>query len=165
MAYKTEWHFFKGKGKWVRVHSPDPWGNYKLDLYPDTESYDKLLELQKKGMKNTIKKDEDGYFITFRRPTQKVYKGKVVGFAPPEVLEADGKTTLRDVLVGNGSDLTVKVEAYPYKSPQGTPGLGIRLASIRVDNLIPFQVKKDFEEGGDQEKMIRNLAEQPAPLF
>lgn len=159
---KTEYVYFKGKAKWAKHTTPDKFGNWKITIYLDDEGYKKVLDLQKEGLKNVLGKDEDGNFVTFRRAQQKMIRGKVVGFAPPEVLNPDG-TPLRDVLVGNGSDVTVKVEVYAYKPPVGNPAKAARLMSIRVDNLVPFELSRDFDE--DQAKQVGGLLEQPKPNF
>lgn len=157
-----EYHFFSGKGKWVRTTAPDPWGNWKTDLYFNQESLDRYRQLHaEKGLMNRINKDDDGYYVTFKRPIEKQRRdGKKFGFAPPEVLHSDGTTPLRDTLVGNGSDITVKIELYNYNKPGGGKGYATRLEAIRVDNLIPFDGKRDFEK--DQEKQVRGLDEQPS---
>lgn len=159
--------YLTGKGKWVRPNAPDPWGNWKMDLYLDQASYEKVLALKTTengvgGIKNEIKKDEDGYYVTLRRPTQKVYKGKVQGFAPPEVLDKELKP-LRDINIGNGSDVTAKVVVYEHATPGGSKARAMRWESLRVDNLIPFDGKKDFQE--DQQKQVEGLADQPERLF
>jgi len=168
MAY-AENHFLQGKCKWARLVAPDmKYSQWSIVLYPDTKSYEKLMELKTAkngvdGILNVIKKDEDGYFVTFKRPTQKLIKGKVQGFAPPEVFEADAKTPLISALVGNGSDVTVKVQVYQYNKPAGGKGRAARLESVRVDNLIPFEMKKDFNE--EQTRLVKGLDEQPEQLF
>lgn len=163
----TETIYLSGKAKWVRPTSPDPWGNWKMDLYPDTESYNKFLELKEtkdgvSGIKNVIKKDDDGYCITLRRPTQKVYKGKVQGFAPPEVLDKDNQP-MRDTLIGNGSDVTAKVSVYTHGTPGGGKARAMRWEAVRVDNLIPFEGKRDFDEVTN--KQVSGLVDQPEKLF
>lgn len=165
---RTEYHFLQGKAKWARLHTPDQkYACWSLVLYPNSESYAKLLELKTAadgvdGILNVIKKDEDGYYATFKRPLQKIIRGKATAFAPPEILQADGKTPQRD-LVGNGSDVTIKLEVYPYPKPTGGKGRATRLMSVRVDNLVPFEGRNDYTE--EQHKAVKGLAEQPEPLF
>jgi hypothetical protein len=159
---KTEFLFIKGKTKWFRHTTPDPWGNWKHQLWPDNDGLELVRLLQTQGLKNVLKKDEDGWFTTFRRPQQKMMRGKVVGFAPPEVLDAQGNP-LRDILVGNGSDVTTKLAVYEHGTPGGGKAKAARWEASRVDNLVPFEKDRDFEP--DQEKQIRNLEDQPAPLF
>lgn len=162
MPGKTENAYFSGKAKWVRVGSPDPWGNFKIDLYLNAASLEKFKKLKDEGLKNTIRKDDDGYFVTIRRPQSKLIRGKVVAFTAPELLKPDG-TPLKGVSVGNGSDVTVKVDVYGFTTPQGTKGKAIRLAAVRVDNLVPFDPKEDFTE--DQKEQIGELTSQPEPVF
>lgn len=175
MAYGKDYVFLKGKVKWFRAMTPDPWGNWKTDFYPVPESLELIRELQTaksgvNGIKNTLKKDEDGYYITFRRPQQKMMKGKVVGFTPPQVLDGskqneDGSNPplAEASLVGNGSDATIKLEIYVHGTPGGGKAKAARWDSARIDNLIPYEVKRDFTEL--EKKQIEGLASQPAPLF
>jgi hypothetical protein len=159
----TDHVYLSGKGKWIRVGAPNQYGDYTCVLYPDAPSLVKINKLKEEGIKNELKKDEDGYFMRFKSPQSKLIRGKVVGFAPPIVLEKDGKTLLQGVVVGNGSDITIKIEVYDYQGVNKVPGKATRLKSIRVDNLVPFEMSRDFEE--DQEKAVRGLPEQPEPLF
>lgn len=163
--------YFKGKAKWARLQQPDEHGNYGMNLYLTQESYgDFMRELKEKdpAVLNVVGKDEDGYFVKFKRPTSKLMRGKITTFAPPVVV--DGSKTLPDGshppltdMLGNGSDVTVKVLVYPYNKPTGGKGRATRLESVRVDNLIPYTPKKDFDEG--QQNQVEGLSEQPQPLF
>jgi hypothetical protein len=91
MAAKTYFEYFQGKAKWARTTTADQWGNWKITLYfaADSESLKKFQELKEKGLRTELKKDDDGYFVTFRRPTQKLMRGKIVTFQPPEVILAE----------------------------------------------------------------------------
>lgn len=174
MAARTEYIYLKGKVKWFRHTAPDPWGNWKHDLYLDNGSLNIIKELQTvkdgvNGIKNVLKKDDEGYYIAVRRPQQKMMRGKVVGFAPPEVL--DGSVTLpdgsnpplRDTNVGNGSDVTTKCAVYTHGTPGGGKAKAMRWESSRIDALVPFDGKADFNE--TEEKQIRGLSQQPKPRF
>lgn len=167
--------FLKGKTKWFRPHQPDQWNKWKHVLYPDPESLELIRELMTskegvQGIKNILKKDEDGYCLTISRDASKMIKGRVVGFTPPEVL--DGSKTLEDgsnpplknELVGNGSDIVTKIEYYTYKLI-GSEGRGsaIRWISSRVDNLVPFSGRPEFNEL--EEKKTRGLSEVPKQMF
>ena len=129
--------FLKGKLKWVQTQQPDQFGNWKATLYPDQESLEIIRNLQAKGLKNVLGKDEDGYHVTFRRPQNKKVRGEIRGFSAPVVLRADGSICTE--LVGNGSDGYVKVEVYDYKPPVGQSAKAARLVSLRIDNLVPFE--------------------------
>lgn len=159
----TEYVFITGKLSWVKTTAPNEWGKWTATIHPNDAGLEKIREMQTQGLKNVLKKDDDGYHCTFSRSTQMMAKGKVIGLTPPEVLQADGKTPLTGVLVGNGSDGTIKLEWYINKIP-GKLWARARLLSIKVDNLIPFELKRDFSEG--QQQAVAGLAEQkPEQLF
>lgn len=161
MANKTEFIFLPGKVKWCRPQVADPWGSYKTVQYLEGDALEKVRELQGKGLKNILKKDDDGYHVTWRRPQQKMIRGKVVGFAPPEVLGSDN-LPLRDTNIGNGSDCTIKLCVYEHKTPGGGEAIAARWEAVRVDNLVPFDNKSDFNE--DEEKAVRGMDKQPSPF-
>lgn len=156
----TKFVFLQGKAKWAKLVTPDTkFNRWGIVLYMDKASLDIFNEMKKEGVKNVLKKDEDGYHAQFSRPCSKLIRGKVIGFAPPEVLESDGKSVLRNALVGNGSDVTIKLEQYWYKTPIGEMESAVRLLSVRVDTLVPFEMSKDFDE--DQLRAVKNLDKQP----
>lgn len=155
----TKHVYLSGKAKWARVSTPDPWGNFKVTLYPNPESIEKFKGL---GVKNVMKRDEDGDFVVLRCPQQKMIRGKIVAFPPPLVVNKEGNP-MRDILIGNGSDVTVKIDHYTYKSPFGEAGKAIRLSGIRVDNLVPYTADRDME--ADEERQVGKLDEQPEQLF
>lgn len=166
----TTYVFLQGKAKWAKLVTPDTkfGSQWSVQLYPNDESYQKILDLKENkgevsGVLNVVKKDEDGYNISLKRQTQRLIKGKMVGFTPPVILEADGTSPLRNALIGNGSDITCKVQLYRYKKPAGGFGQAIRLESVRVDNLIPYESKRDFDE--DEQRQTKGIDGQPAQLF
>ena len=166
MAYnKTTYEFFQGKAKWVKHHRPNQWGKWAMTLYPNAQSLDRIRELQAEGIKNTLRKDEDGYYINIGRPVQITAKGKVVGMTPPVVYLKDWETPLpQDQLVGNGSDVTVKCECYGGTSPVGTKYKAIRWQALRVDNLVPYERERDQDHY--EAHLTKGLDEQPSqPLF
>lgn len=161
----VDYIYLQGKAKWFKHQMPNKFGNWSHDIYLNDESIEKVKKLQETkgktdGIKNAIKEDDDGKYISLSRPQSKTIRGKVVGFAPPEVLGRDG-LPLHDMLVGNGSDITTKLEYYTYRKPFGDGrGSAIRWASTRVDNLVPFTTQRDFDP--DQTKSIQGLETVPA---
>lgn len=160
--------FLSGKAKWARLVQPDlKYKVWSVVLYLNTESYEKIMALKEtkgetQGILNVIKKDEDGYYCTLKRPTERSYQGQLRGMNPPVVVSADGKTMFTEN-IGNGSDITCKLEYYKYKKPTGGRGSAIRLFSVRVDNLVPYETKKDFNE--EQTQAVSGLLEQPKQEF
>jgi hypothetical protein len=146
--------YVKGTAKWCQLRAPDSWGSYKITLYPDGPSLERIREMQASGLKNVLKKDDDGYNVAFRRPQSKEMRGKIVTFTPPEVLGPDGKTPLLD-LVGNGSEVTVKLEVYPHGTPGGGKAIAARLAAVKVDNLVPYDnTQKDQQAVVNEEPIF-----------
>lgn len=162
--------YLQGKSKWSKFTTPDTrYGNaWKTMLYPTPDSLKIIEGLKSEGLLNKVSMDEDGKYIQLKRPTSITVNGKIQGLQPPEVLEADGKTPLRNALVGNGSDLTCKMVVYNYHKAGDAPGtkkgLAMRLESVRVDHLVPFEMQRDFDQG--QQDMARGLSEAPPqPMF
>lgn len=150
--------YLKGKAKWARLQQPDPqYNKYNIVLYPDDESLNKIRDLQAEGIKNVVKKDDEGYNVNFSRPASKLIRGKVVGFEKPTVVDADGN--LIDVRLGNGSDVTLKIEVYGGKAPTGGSYKAARLEAVRVDNLIEYVPSQEEQEN------IDGFATEPKPNF
>jgi hypothetical protein len=130
----TAFYYLTGKAKWARLFTPDEkYKNYKIDLLLDAESKKKFAE---SGMTMTPKMAEEGEYITFRRPEAKLIKNELVKFEAPPVTDAEGKPV--EKLIGNGSDVTVKVVVYDT-----VKGKGHRLEAVRVNSLIEYQKPDD----------------------
>lgn len=159
----SEFIYVKGKGSWCRFVKPDLWDCWSCILHPDSESLETIRNLQAEGLKNVVKKDDDGYYVKFRRPITKKMGNIVKTFKPPEVIDKDGRP-MDGLKIGNGSDLTLKLEIYQY-SPPGSNGKSkaARLESVRVDNLVEFNSDTDFNQ--EEAESVAGLKDQPAPLF
>ncbi len=159
---KSEYIYLQGKVSWFRPKIPDQWNNWSTQLHPNPESLEKIRELQAEGIKNQIKKDDDGYFTRFKRPVTKETKtGKILSFAPVEVFDADGKPF--DGPVGNGSDATLKIEVYEHGTPGGGTAKAARWVSARIDNLVPFSPDTDYND--EQKAAAEGVMQQPEQLF
>jgi hypothetical protein len=159
----TTAYYLKGTCKWAMVHSPDrDFDNFKINLYMDDASKKLFadsgmtLEPKKEGKvtkadpkPKAVKcelKDADAY-ITFRRPNTKEIKKQVVEFGKPQVLDADGNPT-KD-LIGNGSEVTIKVIAFDTQAH----GKGHRLEAVQINELVPYEgkgVESELPEGMDE---------------
>jgi len=159
---RTEYIVLEGKLSWVRTVTPNKFGKWCATLHPTPKSLDRIQEMKANGLKNDLKKDDDGYFMTFSRATSKEFRGKVQALHPPMVFERDGATPCT-ILIGNGSDGALKLEYYTYDHPLGGKGCAARLYSVRVDNLVPYEPRRDADE--DQEKFARGLEGSTTPLF
>ena len=156
---KTEYVDLSGKVKWFRYQLPDQWNKYGHCLYLDGPSKAKFLEMKKttggvQGIKTELKYDDDGEYVILRRPVSKEGRGgKIYGFAPPMVF--DGAITLADgsnppignINIGNGSDVTTRVELYQYNIPGGTTnakGKAIRWLSSTINELVPYESARNL---------------------
>lgn len=148
----------QGKGKWVKVYQPNMFNKWSLDLYLDADNVTKFNNMQ---VKNHLKKDEDGYYVTFSRATTRKVRGRDVPMAPPTVLDKDNLPTT--VAIGNGSDLTVKLEHYSYKVPMqpDKKEFACRIAGVRVDNLVPFG---DNSRTDEEIKDVKIFKDKPIPF-
>lgn len=167
----TEYVYLSGKTKWFRPHAPNQYHKYEHILYLNGEELEKFRKLQDstpqvQGIKNTLKKDDDGYYVRLTRPASKEIKGKIVGFNPPLVYMADGTTPLVGVNVGNGSDVTTKLEKYRYPIPaqSGKYGTALRWLSSRIDTLVPFDGNRG-QIPEHEEYATAGLKDQPKQLF
>ena len=163
-----DYEYLTGKAKWYRSHAADmKFGDvpkWKHVLYLDQASVEKFRELQLEGVKNHLKKDDDGYFVTIGRPTYiKRQDGSKITLDPPSTFDYAGMP-MHNTMVGNGSDVTTKIEVYSHKVP-GTQkrAKAIRWLSTKVHNLVPFSEKNDFNE--EQQRMSEGLSDRPEPLF
>jgi len=167
-----QYEFFQGKAHHAKVQHPDlVYKNWNLKLYPTPESLDKFMKLKEskeetEGILNEVKMDDDGTSITLRRQMYKDFGRGVEPLSPPDVLDAEGRPLPKDVMIGNGSDVTAKVEVYTFKRPfkKGifSKGKAIRLMAVRVDNLVPYTKESRDER---KEKDLKGLDDQPPQLF
>jgi len=151
----SETVYVKGKAKFVHVFQPDmKYNKWQVLLYPDEPSLKTIRKLQDEGIKNKLKQDDEGYSMTFSRPTFREDRktGITTPLAPPIVRSADGKTPHPEAIqIGNGSDVQVGLEVYDHAQP-GTlkRAKAARLKSIRIDNLIPDERYIQSMEAGDE---------------
>lgn len=127
-----------GKGKWfnnlfvAESYKGGP-ARYKLLFGPDQSS----LELFKTfKLMNKIKEDADGTWVNLaRNHDPRTYNGKILSEGgPPKVVDANGQPWDRQKLIGNMSDVTIKLEVY-----ESQKGAGSRLVAVRIDNLVEYE--------------------------
>lgn len=160
---KKEYVYIQGKVSWFRPKVPNKWNKWSVTIHPNDKGLEIIRDLQAQGIKNQLKKDNDGYYTNFSRPvTKETSTGKILSFTPPEVFDTDGKTPL-DVNVGNGSDATLKIEVYTHQTPGGGKAKAVRWESARIDVLVPYEPNRDQDE--QTKASSSGLAEQPEQLF
>lgn len=125
----SSYHYLSGTAKWAKLFKPDDkYKNWQIQVYLDDAS---MKVFDDSGMTMQKKTDEDGIFVTFRRPEAKVIRDELVKFSPPEVIDGNGNKL--EQLVGNGSDVTIKVIVYDTMK-----GKGHRLEAVKVNKLVPY---------------------------
>lgn len=146
MAVK-EYEYFEGTVKFINQNTPNEWNKWAIVIYLDNDNRDKLIDLQAQGVKNTLKKDEGGYYTTFSRPSFKEYQnGDKQEFDPPVVYDADGNKT--GVLIGRGSKVNVRVEVYSHPIPNSKQrGKALRWEAVKVLELKQDTKKETQDEG------------------
>lgn len=159
---KSEHIYIQGKVDWFRPKVPNKWNKWSVQIHPNDKGLEIIRDLQAEGLKNMIKKDDNGYFTSFSRPvTKETAAGRILSFTPVEVFDKDGKPF--DGNVGNGSDATLKIEVYQHATPGGGKAKAARWVSARIDNLIPFESARDLNDY--EKEASEGLKEQPEQLF
>ena len=116
--------------------------SWKHKLWPNPGSLELIRELQAEGIKNVLKKDDDGYFINFSRPVAIEKKdGTRVEMGPPKVTLDDG-TDLKDTAVGDGSYVTTVLDVYQHRIANGGSAKAARWQSSTVHTLVPGEVEE-----------------------
>lgn len=135
----TDKVILEGTFKWTRTTTPDPvYDCWSTAFYPSPDSLIQVMDLQSQGVKNTIKKDEDGYFVSYRRPTKKQVKGKPdIVFEAPKVTLNGGP--IGDKLIGNGSKGKLILEVYQHSTPTGGKAKAARLFGIDITELVEYK--------------------------
>jgi hypothetical protein len=156
----------KGKISWHNLVLPDDDQALKCTIYPTAESLAEINKLKEEGLLNVLRKDEEGYNMTFKRVLVKKIRGKDVHFGPLIVLDKNGVPT-EGMGIGHGSDVTLKLQVYEYNRPIGQgkgKGIAARLEAVRIDNLIPYVRDRDMNTL--QVRQSKGLVEAaPEPIF
>jgi hypothetical protein len=152
----TEYLFIEGTAMWHKHEEPDEkYKNFTTDLYVSKEWDEKL---QKAGiqLKRRINDKEevtlpDGsktrVHYKMKRPAEGMINGQHKIYGPPDVRIATGEvvdgvpqTEKFTGKVGNGSNITLKLEVYDTFKGKGTRWIG-----SRVDNLVEYDPDKKLE--------------------
>lgn len=160
---KSYYDYLKGKGSWIKANIPDPkFRKWSMALYPIDVDLEKFRELQVKGILTRLRKDDEGYFFQLSRPQEKTMRGEKVIFPPPKLMDKDGNILDQATKIGNGSDVTAKVQIYSYPKPTGGQGIAMRWEALKIDNLVPYDNKSLTPAEVEQ---VDGLKEQPEQLW
>lgn len=157
--------FLNGKVSWVRHITPNKFDKWSCQFYPDAESLERLRELQAEGIKNVIKKDDDGYNLQLSRPTFVEFrKGVKQGVTPPVITDMEGKP-MEGISIGNGTDATVVCEVYSHRVPNSEKrAKAIRWMGLKIQNLVPFNPNSDYSNPEVGATAVA-MAEQPKQIW
>lgn len=148
----------RGKIKYIHAVNFNKFGDWAITIYPDVPSLEVIRDYQAKGWKNVMKKDDDGYFIQFKRAPTKMMRGKIVAFTAPKILDSEGQP-MDGTKIGWGSDAVVRLEVYQHNTPSGGKAFANRWDSAKIMNLVEFSVDKtDWPE--KEKENIKSLAEE-----
>ena len=133
--------YVKGKAMWANITSPNTRfqpHKYGLTVLTDQETADKLESFglsQVRSRTVQLKYEEPAF--TFSRRAE---RNDGTSNDAPKLLDSDGNQL--DSLVGNGSEVTVKIK--PYKNNYGSFA---ELIAVKVDNLVEYsEADSDNEE-------------------
>lgn len=159
---KTELIDLHGKIKYIHAVAFNKYEKWSVTFYPTEESMKVILDLKADGVKNVLKKDDDGYYIQFSREPTKLMRGKVVAFTAPKVIDREGKP-FDGNKIGWGSDATIRLEVYQHGTPSGGKSKAARWDSVRIDNLVPFEVDRDLPPAEAEAVKSLHKAKEPEP--
>lgn len=133
----TEFVFLSGTAKWAKVRKPDKYGKYTIDLYVDPKT---LKQARSAGVRVEQKEDEDGVFLRLKRDPEKLFDGMPERPAVHIWNPDEDKYVAFEGLIGNGSQVTVKVAVYDT-----VRGKGHRFEGVGVDKLVPYESASDSD--------------------
>jgi len=154
--------YLKGKARYIRPYHLDVGANLEdgsdikekimksdgiystmvalpFDNRDDAEEHLNGLGIPTEGMMGNllkrIKNDDGTVDIVYKivRPhMEHNFEDPLMG--PPKVVDSEGDTWDEDTLIGNGSDITVKLDVW-----LGTKAKKIRWEGVRIDNLVEYE--------------------------
>lgn len=137
--------YLTGTCKWCKYLEPNKYGRYTINMYLDEKSETKLKESGSRvgfTRMGEATADEDGrYYIFSRKAIRNDREGNEVDNGRPVIFDADNNVIDDERLIGNGSEVTIKVRVY-----QTSMGPGTEWLSLRTDNLVEYNsVEKDLD--------------------
>lgn len=129
--------YLQGKSYWARVHKPDEkYNKFTLDFYPDAASW---KAYKAAGLQLKERESEHGTYVKLGVPATRLTKKGDVIKAQVAVLDEDNQPMTKNI--GNGSEVTVKVEVFDTDK-----GPGHRLLAVRADKLVEYTDKNEVSK-------------------
>lgn len=130
MAKQT--YTFKGTASWL-LSKPNKWGKFTMNFYPASAAVRK--EVKDTGIRNKINEDDEGnFYYVFRSDT------------PYPIMHPDGTAVTE--LVGNRSEVTVRLSVETFESAQHGTVTRSKLEGVVVDKLIPYKKAEEKAQEG-----------------
>ena len=127
-------HILNGKAYWTQVIEPnttfEPVWSLDLLLTPET-----LAIIKKEGLNVKNKGDERGDFVSLKR---KVLKKDGSKKEAPTVTDSKLNPWNGNTLIGNGSEVNVKIQCFDY-TYAGKAGRSADLQAVQVVKLVEYQ--------------------------
>ena len=140
-------YYFSGEARWAKVytHNKDEYKGktfFSLDLVVDDETAERFIAT---GSQHKPRPDpETGKKLLKLRRNEINEQNPEWGGPPKVIAEKDGTYVDFEELIGNGSQVTVRVTVYDSGQGKGT-----RLDVVRVDELVEFGGTKVDTSGLD----------------
>lgn len=134
-----------GIANWAKIQFPDEYlgvERYTIALTLDAES---LGAFKASGSRLKIKDTDDGPVVNLKKTVNPPANWKTPWGAPPITYKGERDDS---IIIGNGSKVECKVEIYPTAY-----GIGTRLKSINIIDLVPFNQPDDEESQSPQESV------------
>lgn len=157
----TTYMNFDGYAHWAKVyedHYDEYMGNKRWSIFLEFKDENELGKFKNSGLRLQLK-DTPGAGVQFRRPFQKLIKGEVVTFDPPEVNQWDDESKSFvpfTAPIGNGSLVRVNVAVYDTAK-----GKGHRLQSVSVMKHVPYEPKATEEDPKSVKTNVSPKVEKP----
>lgn len=122
-------YYMQGLAYWAKLHKPDEkFDKFTLDFYPNEESW---KTYKSAGLQLKERESEHGTYVKLGVPAKRLTKKGDVIKATVQVLDENNNPTTKDI--GNGSEVTVKIEVFDTLK-----GPGHRLLAVRADKLVEY---------------------------
>lgn len=124
--------YLKGKVKFIHAGELNKYNKWSVTLYLDKDGIEKIRELQAEGLRNVIKRDDDGDYISFHRDPSNPR-----AHTPPKCIDAEGKP-IDGSTIGWNSDVEVSLDVYKSGPKSQYKYVAIRWEGVKVHNLVPY---------------------------